>query len=470
MFVGRMRELGRLEAMHDGDAFEMAVVYGRRRIGKTTLISRFCQGRRTIFFSAIESSASVNLRLLSEAIYACDSDDRPGSAPTFRSFDDAFSHLGSMAEAGRLILVIDEFPYLAAAEPAISSMLQHRIDHEWKSTKLFVILCGSSMSFMESQVLGYQSPLYGRRTAQFRIDPLDYLETARMFPKRPPEELAILYGIAGGVPLYAERLAGMEPLDSLLLNRFFDRGAFLFEEPTNLMKQELRSPQTYSAIILAISEGASRLSEIATKVGLESGLCTSYLQNLISLGIVRRETPVLEKPGRRSIYRIADNLFRFWHRFVPGSLAAISAGRMDLVLHRTVMPALSEYMGLVFEDMCMQYLMNHAGELPVLPGETGQWWGTDSVRRRQVQLDIVVVDPSGDKALVGECKFRNEPVDEAILKELRENAKALPGGMTLHWCLFSRSGFTDSLRRVAADEGVLLVDLAQMYGEQALLL
>ena len=203
MFIGREEELIKLNKMYQSSKLEVAVIYGRRRVGKTTLINEFCKNKKTIFFAALENSAEQNLESLSNAIsYA---DTGISSNAIYKSFSDAFDKIKEMASSDRLIFVIDEFPYLAQAEISISSLLQNYLDHQFKNTKLFLILCGSSMSFMENQVLGYQSPLYGRYTAQFKIIPFDYFDTGKWFPKYSYEDKAIMYGITGGIPAYLEQ-------------------------------------------------------------------------------------------------------------------------------------------------------------------------------------------------------------------------------------------------------------------------
>ena len=193
---------------------------------------------------------------------------------------------------------------------------------------MFMILCGSSMSFMEHQILGQESPLYGRRTGQFKIEPMDYRETATFHPALSDTDNALIYGITGGVPHYINKLDVRDTIDDALLENFFDRSAYLYEEPANLLKQELREPAIYNAIIRSIAEGASRSNEIVTKIGEDSSIVTKYLKTLTDLGIVKRETPITEKPGRKTIYLLADNFFRFWYRFVPTNVSAIDSGRI----------------------------------------------------------------------------------------------------------------------------------------------
>jgi len=462
VFIGRKNELGKLEQLYRSSMFEMAVIYGRRRVGKTTLINAFCSNKKTIFFSALESTSHDNLSTFSSAVFSCTM-PTVAAAPSFKSFVDAFDYIAGISKNERIVLVVDEYPYLASSEKSISSLLQNMIDHKLKDTKLFIILCGSSMSFMEHQVLGYKSPLYGRRTAQFKILPFDYYDTAKWVPHYTYEEKAIVYGVTGGVPLYLEKFKDSIPLHDNIKDSLFDQNAFLFEEPSNLLKQELREPQLYNAIIAAIAAGSSKLNEISSKVQIESSLCVRYLSNLISLGIIRKEIPATEKAGKRTIYLIADNLFRFWYRFVPGNMAAVASGRMNTSYHQSVEPFIPDYMGLVFEQMCKDYLLYHCDDLPIEPGEIGQWWGTNPNKKKQAQIDIVLTSPDQKTALFCECKYRNEAADIDVLIDLVEEAALFSAIQTKYYCLFSKSGFSARLIKRAKQENVRLVTLPDMY-------
>ncbi|MDR1204991.1 MAG: ATP-binding protein, partial [Peptococcaceae bacterium] len=271
MFIGRQRELGELKRLYDTDRFQCVVMYGRRRVGKTALINEFIKDKDAIYFTGQETNAKENLEGLSRSIFAR-SNEFPSAAPVFAGFSEALGSVFKLAENRRLVFVMDEYPYLAASYRGISSLLQTCIDQNKESSQLFIILCGSSLSFMENQILGYQSPLYGRRTAQFRILPFDFEQTKQYFDGGhfSKEDIALLYGVTGGVPLYLSLIdKQLSVSDNIKLN-FLSPTGYLFEEPGNLVKQECREPAQYNAIIKAIAGGASRLSEIAGKTGLET--------------------------------------------------------------------------------------------------------------------------------------------------------------------------------------------------------
>ncbi len=462
MFYCRNNELAKMEKRYRGGGFECVVIYGRRRVGKTALINEFCQDKKKIYFSALDTTPQENLRSLSKAISECENEGAL-SVAEYKSFEDAFDRISYLAGKDRIVFVIDEYPYLAKSEPSISSRLQHLIDHVWKDSQLYLILCGSSMSFMEYQVLGYESPLYGRRTAQFKIEALNYKETAVFNPDRQAEDNALIYGITGGIPHYINKLDVGEYLDEAILENIFDTSSYLYEEPGNLLKQELREPAVYNSIITSIAEGASKLNEISTKTGVETGPCTKYLKVLMDLGIIKRETPVAEKTGKKSIYLIADNFFRFWYRFVPQNVSAISSGRVEQIYERGIKKHFPDYMGLVFEKMCRDYLLYYAKDLPIDIREIGQWWGTDDKSRKQVHIDIVCTPIEGKDYIIGSCKYKNEPVGVEEYELLKEYAQAFGKGERYHYYIFSKGGFTEHLRELEKEGKVHLITLQDMY-------
>ena len=461
-FYCREDELRKLNKRYAGGQFECIVIYGRRRVGKTALINEFCKDKPTIFFSALNTTGKENLEALSRSIMSFERPDSE-SVPEFSSYDAALNELTSLSKEKRIVFVIDEYPYLAKAKPAISAMLQHIIDHSWAESRMFLILCGSSVSFMENQVLGTESPLYGRRTGQFKIEPLDYKETAVFHPDLSAEDHSLVYGITGGVPHYINKLDIRGSVDEALLDNFFDRSSYLYEEPGNLLNQELREPAIYNAIIKAIAEGASRMNEIKMKVGEENSLISKYLKTLIDLGIVRKETPVTEKPGKKTIYLLADNFFRFWYRFVPVNMSAIDSGRIVKIYPHAVKQYLPDYMGLIFEKMCQDYLLYYSDNLPIELNEIGQWWGADPGKRKQVQIDIVGTPVEGKEYIIGSCKYRNEKIGVDELERMRHYAVVFGKGNHYHYYIFSKGGFTEGLLQAQERGEVRLIALEDLY-------
>ena len=469
MFVGRENELRKMNQRYRKTGMEFIVVYGRRRVGKTALLMEFTQDKETLFFPALQASAKENLGALSKVIYQ---HNHPGAAetPVFPSFDAAFSAITEMAKRKRIVFVIDEYPYLAEADPSISSRLQHLLDHVWTETDLFFILCGSSMRFMEKEVLSRNSPLFGRRTAQFLLQPMTYLTVARMLPMASPQEQAMIYGITGGIAHYVNKLEYEGDLKSALLDHFFDPTAYLFEEPANLLRQELREPAMYNSIISIVADGNTKLNDIAAKAGIEPSACIKYLQMLQNLELVEKKEPVIDRSARKKEYRVADPFFRFWYRFVPRNMMAIATGSIAQQYEAVIASYLSQYMGAVFETICRQYLRHYARDLPFALSDLGEWWGTDPRTRKEIQVDIVGVGirennvPGGRNLLIGSCKYKNTPVDRRELDLLMNYASVFATGQDhcVYW-LFSKSGFTEELFREQEKGNVKLITLEDMY-------
>lgn len=463
MFIGREKELKVLNNLYTSDKFEFAVIYGRRRVGKTALINEFIGDKKSIYFMGVESNSKQNLENFSKSIIEYSSGIVVDTS--FQSFQAALEYVFELSKNERLILVIDEYPYVARSSKSLASTLQMLIDKYKDISKMMLILCGSSMSYMEDNVLAYKAPLYGRRTAQMKILPFDFEETCRYFKNFSAEDKALIYGIVGGTPQYLLQINDKLSVEDNIKNTYLNPTSFLFEEPTNLLKQEVREPAIYTAIITAIATGDSRMSEISTKVGEDTNVCTSYIKNLMNLGIVQKENPYGEKNSRKSIYYIEDNMFRFWYRFVLENNSIIVRGAADRVYKR-IEPYLSNYMGKVFEDICTQYLWKLLldGKCPVEFNSLGRWWGTDPVERKQTEIDIMG-EQDKDTALFGECKWTNEKVDLGVLETLVKRSR-LFSYTNVHYYLFSKSGFTKGCFDKAKEMGnVSLVDFAEIAGE-----
>lgn len=460
MFVGRERELASLNRLYLSDKFEFAVIYGRRRVGKTALINRFISDKKAIYFMGVESNAKQNLENLSKNIIEFETGIQAETA--FASFQAALEYVFKLAEKGRLILAIDEYPYVARSSKSLASTLQLLIDKYKDHSKLMLILCGSSMSYIEDHVLAYKAPLYGRRTSQMKIMPFDFAETCRCVQNFTDENKALVYGMVGGTPQYLLQMDDRLSIEENIKNTFLNPASSLFEEPENLLKQEVREPALYNAIITAIANGASRMSEISTKVGEDTSVCATYLKNLMALGVVQKEAPYGEKASRKSIYSIDDNMFRFWYRFVPENHSMIGRGAADLAYKR-IAPYLSDYMGKVFEEICKQYLWRLllSGESPVQFKELGRWWGADPFTRSQTKIDIMG-EQDKDTALFGECKWTNEKVDVGVLETLIRRSKIFHYSK-IHLYLFSKNGFTKGCVEAADHmENVTLVQYKEL--------
>ncbi len=450
MFIGRERELEALSKLYSSNKFEFTVIYGRRRVGKTALINQFIRDKNAVYFMGVESNAKQNLENFSRSIF----EYRTGieTEGSFLSFQAALEYVFKLSEKERLILAIDEYPYVARSEKSLASTLQLLIDKYKDNVKLMLILCGSSMSYMEDHVLAYKAPLYGRRTAQMKLLPFDFEETCRYCKNFSDEDKALIYGIVGGTPQYLLQMNDKQSVEDNIKNTFLNPASALFEEPENLLKQEVREPALYNAIITAIATGSTRMAEISSKVGEDTNVCSTYVKNLVALGIIRKDTPYGETASRKTIYAIEDNLFRFWYRFVPENNSIIARGAADLAYQR-IEPFLSDYMGKVFEEICKQYLWKLllTGKCPVRFSSLGRWWGNDPKEKRQAEIDILA-EQDKTTALFGECKWTNEKVDLGVLETLAKRSEMFPYKKK-HFYLFAKSGFTKGCADRAKEMG-----------------
>ncbi|MEG1985156.1 MAG: ATP-binding protein, partial [Oscillospiraceae bacterium] len=422
-------------------------------------ISEFTKDKDTIFFTGVETNAKQNLDNFSRCIMEYNTGIAADSS--FSSFQSALEYVFELAKTKRIVLVIDEYPYVARASKSLASTLQLIIDKNKDSSKLFLILCGSSMSYMEDCVLAYKAPLYGRRTAQLKINPFEFFEACRYFTELSDEDKALAYGIVGGTPQYLMQLNDSLSIEENIKNTHLNPISSIFEEPNNLLKQEVREPAIYNAIITAIATGCSKMNEISNKIDEETSVCATYIKNLIALGIVKKESPYGEKSGRKTIYSIEDNMFRFWYRFVPENTSIISRGATDLAYSR-IAPQLNAYMGGVFEEICKQYLWKLLlnGSCPVNFNDLGRWWGANPKTKSQEEIDIMGTDK--DSALFGECKWTNEKVDLGVLLKLVERSE-LFSYKKKQFYIFAKTGFTKGcMDRATEMDNVTLVTYEDM--------
>jgi len=462
---GRRRDLDSMEEEYLRDGFAFTVVYGRRRVGKTSLISEFIKhgDKKAVHFIASENVDKVNRGRFSQTVFdAYPEHSYMGAFPTWES---ALKHVVKEAAGERVVVVMDEYPYLAKSHPPISSELQICIDGFLQDSNVFLILCGSSMSFMENRVLGYQSPLYGRRTSQHRIKPLDYYNSAEFFPRATYADRLLGYAVTGGIPHYLNVVSAYGNVRNGIDKAFFTTPGILYEEPHNLIKQELREPAMYNSIITAVANGATRLNEISGKTGQPDSIVGKYMKNLIDMLILERTPPVFSDSDRDRVYRIKDGMYRFWYRFIPDAIELIEGGR-ERVFLETDESKVSDFMGPAFEEICKQYLtrLNVRGGLPFIFNEIGGWWGGNPYTKKETEVDIVAA--SKKDAILGECKWTNKKVDGGIYAGLMEKASVVPklANRDVRYYLFSKSGFTESLTQEAdGNDRLKLIGLDDLF-------
>lgn len=450
-FLNRRPELQSLARAIPPRGNALFVLYGRRRVGKTELLKHFMSDRPHVFFTGDLGTPLQHVRGLSRRLGVFLDDD----FLTSERATDWPSLLAYLEQHPRpLDLVLDEFPYLCQADASLPSLLQSTWDRAWKDAPVRLILCGSSVSFMEQEILAEPSPLFGRRTGQLRLRSMDFWSTCEFLPRLAAESRVAAYACVGGTPAYLAKLTPARSLAEGLVRQILDPVSYLHEEPRLLLHQELRELKHYFALLASIAGGNTRLNEIAQDVGIESGHVSRYLDTLLRLELVERQVPVTEKTPERSrkgLYRVSDPFFRFWFRFVGPNLSELQEGEAEWVLRERVQPQLDHFVAPTFEDLCTQWVMRRAraGDLPFRPVRAGRWWdGRD-------EMDVVAWDDRW--LLVGECKWSRRRVGPDVLSLLQERSRRLPG-FEHHrrlYCVFSRAGFTG----LRTEGDVLCVDL-----------
>ena len=471
IFVDRKAELDWLEEAYQNPRARLLIIYGRRRVGKTELLRVFCRGKRHVFFAADlgpdhEQLASFSQRLW-ELAYG---EATPGF--TFPSWEAAFYFLSGLAGEQKLVVVLDEFPYLMERNPALPSVLQKVWDKELQKTRLLLILCGSYVGVMEREVLGYKSALYGRRSGQYLVEPLGFHEIAGFFPGQDPLWQVEAYAVLGGVPAYLWEFAGEDDLFAGIARKILRRGTFLYEEPRFLLMQELREPANYFAVLRAVAHGKTRLNEITQAAGFHDRSAASrYLDILRELGLIQRLVPVTEKQpqkSRRGIYRIKDQFLRFWFRFVYPHRSELEEGEVERILETGIKPFFPEFVGPAFEEVCRQHLrlLGRQGKLPFYPSRLGPWWDGKN------EIDLLAISEDESAVLTAECKWWTKPVGINVLAALQQKIKSvLPlfdRPPQPFYALFARNGFTEELRKAAEKhQNILLVNAVEFQQEKA---
>lgn len=327
-------------------------MYGRRRVGKTRLLTEFAKDKSAIFHVSSEQSETVLMKSISHEVLSHYQMNR--HFPDFTSWEAIFSFIGEKAETEKTLLILDELQYLAKSHSGILSILQNTIDHLLSTTKLFLVLCGSSISFMEHEILSHKSPLFGRRTGQMEVNPLDFFDASKFFPSYNATDCMKVYNVLGGIPQYLLQFSRNYSFDENMRVNLFEKSSYLYREPEFLIKQELKSPAVYLSIIEAITGEASRLNEISTKIRESTAKTSVYMRSLLELRIIKRLTPVGEKKSKRTIYRIADNLFDFYYRFMNPYISAIEQELGSLLYDNEISSQLPGYLGFTFEQVCKE--------------------------------------------------------------------------------------------------------------------
>lgn len=462
-FIGRQAELNKLNAEFDrGGSF--VVIYGRRRVGKTTLIKEFLRDKSAFYFLATEELESQSMKRLAGVIARTTQNPLLRKA-VFTDWLDLFQVVADYRPGEKKILVIDEFPYLVKTNPAFPSVLQNAWDEILKDSGVMLILSGSLIGMMQRYALSYDSPLYGRRTAQIRLSPLPFTDVYAA-QELPFDKAVEQYAVTGGVPKYLEFFEDGRTLEDQLKDTVLSKSGFLYEEPNFLLKSESVTAVNYFSIIKVIADGNHKLNKIAGALGQETSGLTQYLATLTDLGFVEKRTPITEKNPERSrkgLYFIADNFIRFWFRYVYPFKGELELDNMQIVLEEIHKDFIEKFVAFAYEDICKDIFaaLCKNGTIPFTPSRIGAYWLNDFAG--DTEIDVMAVDHQNKCLFAGECKYHTKPVDVNVyfaLKEKVANAmeihKTFPG-YDVFYGLFSKSGFTQRLRDMAAGNRNLLL-------------
>lgn len=454
-FIGRQKELAALEALYSAAGPQTCAVFGRRQVGKSTLLRVFAEQRRAIIFQSFQSSAYENLAQMTQDL----SDFLGQPMPLFPSFAAVFAALAKICRQAKTLIVFDEYPYLVMTEPAIPSILQRFIDAELPGTETMLIICGSSVAMMRKSIDDHAEPLYGRIPNRLELHPMSLRDTLAFHPKMTDADIVRTYLTVGGVPRYHLDMHHATYQEGLR-KCFIERNAILRNEAEHLIRAECSPYQEHTGLFASLAGGAVKQSEIAEKAGISRPLCKLYLDRLLSLNMVETRHPMLGAPKQPS-YRIADNLIAFDYQILRRHVSLLEDLRLsDDKKSRLIAHDVDTFLGTRFEDVCRDYLLDSYDVR-----EIGSWWGRIDQTDGEIDLVATVLDERMlTHTIIAECKFRSRPVGFTELKLLQERAAAVGGFTNGHLMMISAGGFTDELSAYAADRGIALVGLEHLLG------
>ena len=460
MFIGREAELKFLEEKYNSTGGQLVVLYGRRRVGKTETLRQFCHNKEYIFYTCTELTdeqqlAGFSQRLLEKNVQAAK------YIKCFADWEQALRSLKDLPQQNKQLIIIDEFPYMVKGNYAISSILQKLWDEELKQCNIMLVVCGSSMSFIEKEILAEKNPLYGRATGILKMQAMDFYDAQQFFPNYSVEDKITAYAILGGIPHYLKQFSDKLTLAENIERSILSRGSVLYSEVEFLMHQELRETSVYNAVIEAVALGNTKLNEIFQKTQIEKSKLSVYLKNLLELEILCREFPVdanikEQANVQRGLYKVTDNFFRFWYAFVFPNISELEAGDAEGIYKYVVLPELDRYTSYIFEDVCQQYLrkQNRKQLLPFYFTRIGRWWNKTD------EIDIMAVDYQKQHVLLGECKYKESVVDVKDLKYFL--TKQVGENKERYYYFFSKKGYTQQAYSYAENADISLITAEQL--------
>lgn len=457
-FIDREHEMETLNSEYKRDGSSLVIVYGRRRVGKTTLITEFIKDKNALFFLASQEPETQNRNLFKDKAAEFIDSDLLRNA-NVSDWDTIFKAIAETQFESKPIVIIDEFQYIGKSNEAFPSIFQRIWDGILKDKSIMVILCGSLITMMEEQTLKYTSPLYGRRTAQIRLKQIPFSYYRHFFPYKSERELVELYSVTGGVPKYIESFHDEEDIYSAIQKNVLNPSGYLYDEPHFLLQQEVTEIGSYFSLIRTIAAGNSKLSAIASSLELPQTRLTKYLKTLIDLDILEREVPITEEnpeKSKKGLYRIKDNYIKFWFAFIYPNLSFLESDNAQIVMNKIRKSFISNQVSFVYEDVCRQKMweMNANGAWPFNFSKIGRYWDN------KTEIDIAALDPDGKNLVLGECKYWKEEVGINVLMELEEKSKSVNWNLEKRntwFIIFSAGGFTEELKALAAKREDLIL-------------
>ena len=454
-FLGREKEILDLEKEYARDG-GFVVIYGRRRIGKTTLIKQFIKSKTAFYFLATKEVESQSMKRFAGVIARTTGNSVMQKA-AFSDWLDLFQVVADYKPNEKKVLVIDEFPYLVKVNDSFPSILQNAWDEILNDSNVMLILCGSLISMMKKHALSYESPLYGRRTAQMRIAPLPFT-TVYENQKLSFEEAAEQYSITGGVPKYMEFFSDGQPLYEQIKENVLSKNGFLYEEPNFMLTDEVQVPTNYFSIIKVIADGNHKLGTIAGILGLETSALTPYLKTLSELGFIEKQVPVTERNAektRKGLYFISDNFLSFWFRYVYPYKGELELDNTQISLDELDKDFKEKFVAFAYEDICKEIFARLCSDKAIdfTPSKIGSYWLND--KSGNTQIDVMAVDTVNKRLFAGECKYHNQPIDADVYFELVKKVdnsseiKSAFKGYTVIYGVFSKSGFTSRMTDIS---------------------
>lgn len=447
-FINRIQEMKTLEEQYNMPSSSMVILYGRRRVGKTSLICEFLRKHNdNIYFLATEESEALNLKAFKEQVSEYIGNELLKSANV--DWLTVFKLLTEHKTQTKKVIVIDEFQYIGEDNNAFPSIMQKVWDTLLRDANIMLILCGSLITLMKRQTLDYGSPLYGRRTAQIKLKQIPFNYYGEFMEGKSNNELLPFYAVTGGVPKYIESFLGIEDLYDGIEKRILNTQGYLYEEPYFLLQKEVSEIGSYFSLIKAIAMGNRKLSEIAANIEVKQTSLTKYLKTLIDLDLIEREVPVTESNPEKSksgLYKIKDNFIAFWFKFVYPYRAYLEKGETQFVLSQIKKGFIQNYASYVYEDVCRERMWELSANdfWNYHFDRVGRYWGS-----KADETDIVAIDSVGKNLVLGECKYSTSEKGLSVLHGLQERSKSLQsltGAENVEYIIFNTAGFSQGLK------------------------